>query len=206
MRGRKPILTTTNGRAHDTTIQSYVYSVTMPCTYTDRCPYDRGIDGCEAASVRSAASKCPSSLSPHAVRRGAITNWLASDVLEPVVSARANVSTAVLDEYYDRRSEREKMEQRRKCVHELVDRGIPVRNLTRSPAVVRDKDLFAEYSDLVTVGTSIPSLDTSLVKAIEPGVPPPMVRWEALDELQRAGVPVYISFSPAYPTMDENAL
>jgi hypothetical protein len=36
-----------------------------------------------------------------------------------VVSARANVSTAVLDEHYDRRTEREKMEQRRKYLNQM---------------------------------------------------------------------------------------
>jgi hypothetical protein len=43
-----------------------------------------------------------------------ITDWLNSDVPEPVVSARANVMTAILDEHHDRRTEYEKMEQRRK--------------------------------------------------------------------------------------------
>jgi len=58
-------------------------------------------------------------VSPHAVRRGAITHWLNSDVPEPVVSARVNVSTAVLDEHYDRRTERDKMEQRRKYLDQI---------------------------------------------------------------------------------------
>jgi hypothetical protein len=83
------------------------------------CPHDRDVSECEAAIDRSQAFACPSSVSPHAVRRGAITHWLNSDVPEQVVSARANVSTAVLDEHYDRRTEREKMAQRRKYLDNI---------------------------------------------------------------------------------------
>jgi hypothetical protein len=42
-------------------------------------------------------------------------------VPEQVVSARANVSMAVLDEHYDRRTEREKMEQRRKYLNQILN-------------------------------------------------------------------------------------
>lgn len=111
--GRKPLLATSKGRAHVTTIANYIYSVTTPCLVSDTCPHNRAIPECTAASARTQASRYPSSVSPHAVRRGAITHWLASDVPESVVSDRANVSTGVLDKHYDRRSEREKMEQRR---------------------------------------------------------------------------------------------
>lgn len=101
------------------------------------------------------------------------------------------------DCYQDRRA----AQITRGCVHELVKANIPVRILTRSPNVVRDLDLFKDANGLVTVGTSIPSFDTSLVKALEPNAPPPQARWEALDQLFRAGVPRFVSFSPTYPTM-----
>lgn len=117
--GREPLLASANGRLHGTTLQGYVYSVTTPCLVSGECPHDRVIEECEAAGVRSGASTCPSSLSPHAVRRGAITHWLSSDVPEPIVSARATVSTEVLDKHYDRRSERRKMEQRRKYLDQV---------------------------------------------------------------------------------------
>lgn len=61
----------------------------------------------------TAAFDCPSSVSPHALRRGGITHHLNSDVPKDVVSDRANVTPSVLNEHYDRRSQREKMEQRR---------------------------------------------------------------------------------------------
>ncbi len=73
--GREPLLATAHGRIHFTTIQGYVYDYTRPCVYTDECPHDRTSDTCEAAQ-QATAYKCPSSVSPHAVRRGAITHWL----------------------------------------------------------------------------------------------------------------------------------
>jgi integrase len=117
--GRHPLVSTAQGRAHLTTIQSYVYSMTRPCEFTGECPHNRSTSDCQPAIDRSQAVACPSSVSPHAVRRGAITHWLNSDVPEPVVSARANISTAVLVEHYDRRTEREKMEQRRRYLNQI---------------------------------------------------------------------------------------
>lgn len=104
------------------------------------------------------------------------------------------------DCYQDRRA----AQITRGVVAELVKHEIPVRILTRSPAVVRDTDLLKEAGELVTVGSSIPSLDSALVKAMEPNAPPPMSRWKALDRLQKAGVPVFVSMSPTYPTMCES--
>lgn len=104
------------------------------------------------------------------------------------------------DCYQDRRA----AQITRGVVTELVKHDIPVRILTRSPAVVRDIDLFQEAGDRITVGSSIPSFESPLVKAIEPNAPPPMKRWEALDQLQKGGVPVFVSMSPTYPTMDED--
>lgn len=104
------------------------------------------------------------------------------------------------DCYQDRRA----AQITRGCVQELVKHDKPVRILTRSPAVARDLDVFRAADGLVTVGSSIPSFDESLVRALEPNAPPPSARYEALDELQRAGVPVFVSMSPTYPTMGED--
>jgi hypothetical protein len=68
---------------------------------------------------RNKASKCRSSVSPHAIRRGAITNHLSKDVPEKVVSDRMNVGLDVLEKHYDQRSESEKAEQRRDYLDEL---------------------------------------------------------------------------------------
>lgn len=106
------------------------------------------------------------------------------------------------DCYQDRRT----AQITRGCVQELVTHDRPVRILTRSPAMLRDLDVFQAAGNLLTVGSSIPSLDDELVKAMEPYAPPPSARWEALDELRRAGVRRYVSMSPTYPTMGEEEL
>lgn len=66
------------------------------------------------------ARGCPSSVSPDAIRRGSITHYLKSDAPETAVGDRANVSQDILEKHYDRRSKREKMEQRREYLDNLM--------------------------------------------------------------------------------------
>ena len=110
--GRDPLLTTNQGRVATTTIRTYCYRITRPCTYGQACPHDRDKNECEATNSGHSA-QCPSSVSPHPFRRGAITHYLQSDVPETVVCDRANVTSDVIDQHYDQRSQKEKMEQRR---------------------------------------------------------------------------------------------
>ncbi|MFQ3476717.1 tyrosine-type recombinase/integrase [Halonotius sp. F2-221B] len=116
--GREPLITTTDGRAHLTTLRGDCYRSTRPCFYTGECPHDRTVDECVATDYGS-ESECPSSVSPHAFRRGGITHHLTNDVPKNVVSDRANVSTAVLDRHYDQRDEQEKMENRREYLDNI---------------------------------------------------------------------------------------
>lgn len=111
--GREPLVTTVHGRPHVTTFTSDAYAVTRPCTVNGgECPHGRDVGTCKAARDRQSAHGCPSTVGPHAIRRGAITHWLASDVPRRVVEDRAD--SEVLDEHYDARSERDKAEQRRR--------------------------------------------------------------------------------------------
>lgn len=116
--GRKPLLTSNRGRLHPSTITRTLYKFTRPCVYTNECPHDRDIDTCDAAGHHS-ASQCPSSVSPHAARRGAITTWLKNDVPTEVVSDRANVGPDVIEKHYDQRDKRDKMEQRRDFISDI---------------------------------------------------------------------------------------
>ncbi|MDL5362068.1 site-specific integrase [Halalkalicoccus sp. NIPERK01] len=115
---REPLLATAQGRVAKTTIRKYCYQCTRPCVYGDGCPHDRNPDDCDANEPDN-ASQCPSSVSPHAFRRGSITHYLNSDVPETAVSDRANVSKEVLDQHYDQRSKRDKMQQRRKYLNNI---------------------------------------------------------------------------------------
>jgi site-specific recombinase XerD len=112
--GREALLTTSHGRASRTTIRETIYRNTRPCVYHGDCPHGRDVESCEARDDRrKTASKCPSSVSPHPVRRGSITHHLSTDVPERVVSDRMDVQRKVLGKHYDERSEAVKVEQRR---------------------------------------------------------------------------------------------
>lgn len=115
---RQPLIATTKGRAHRTTLRGDCYRYTRPCISTKECPHGRLPENCEAMEY-TAAFKCPSSVSPHALRRGGITHHLNHDVPAKVVGDRANVTQDILDEHYDRRNPHEKMEQRRKYLNNI---------------------------------------------------------------------------------------
>jgi integrase len=80
--GREPLLATENGRPSKNTVRATVYRWTRPCMYRGSCPHSQKQDDCKALNARMAASKCPSSVSPHAVRRGSITHHHTQDVPE----------------------------------------------------------------------------------------------------------------------------
>lgn len=110
--GHEPLFTTSVGRPVVSTIRDRIYSITRPCWMGNPCPHDRDPDECDATYYKS-ASTCPSSRSPHDVRSGRVTAYRRADVPRRIVSDRLDASGDILDRHYDRRSEREKSEQRR---------------------------------------------------------------------------------------------
>lgn len=115
--GREPLISSEQGRLTEAPIRETVYRWTRPCLFGD-CPHDREPDDCEAVGTRR-YNACPSSRSPHGVRRGALTRMLRQGTPEQVVSDRSDVSGDVLEQHYDRRTERERMEIRRKFIKDL---------------------------------------------------------------------------------------
>jgi len=118
--GREPLLASPQGRITKSTIRKYVYKWSRPCAVGAGCPHDRDPDECDAANDLDQMSKCPSSVTPHPIRRGYITRLLNAGVSVEVVSDRCNVSPVVIDEHYDVRSEDEKMQQRQKALNEAL--------------------------------------------------------------------------------------
>ncbi len=115
--GRDPLITTRHGRMSANALRDLVYRYTRPCVVGVDCPHDRDEATCEALESGQ-ASKCPSSRSPHTIRRGAITRMLREGVPEEVVSDRADATSDVLEQHYDERSERERMEIRREFLED----------------------------------------------------------------------------------------
>lgn len=111
--GREPLFTTERGRVGASTIRRAVYRWTRPCQRGNGCPHDRNPDDCEAKRTVVQAAQCPSTRSPHEVRRGAISFLLTEETPVRAISDRADVSKDVLDEHYDARTEEERMESRR---------------------------------------------------------------------------------------------
>ncbi len=113
--GRKPLFATQYGRAAKTNLRQHIVVLSRPCHYTGDCPHDRDQTTCEAAQQSMYAARCPSSISPHVIRRSAITTWLNDGHRKELLSDRMNVSPKTLDKHYDARTESEKRELRRQA-------------------------------------------------------------------------------------------
>lgn len=111
--GREPLITTRYGRPTGDTIYKWVNMATQPCEYGRDCPHDRDPNTCEANSTNGYPSRCPSSRSPHGIRRGSITHHLTHGTSPEVASERMDVSLEILYKHYDARDEREKMSVRK---------------------------------------------------------------------------------------------
>jgi len=118
--GRKPLLTTNYGRPSVETIRRDLYKLTRPCEYGDSCPHDRDLDSCKAVK-NNHASECPSSHSPHPIRRWSIEHQIDRGVPKDELTDRVDVSVPVLNKHYDLRSEERKRKQRLKTFEKLFE-------------------------------------------------------------------------------------
>ncbi|BAS29320.1 SPL family radical SAM protein [Limnochorda pilosa] len=93
----------------------------------------------------------------------------------------------------------------RAILESLLAHRTPVTLVTKSPLVLRDLDLLAELHRAagVRVSISLVSLDRGLLRAVEPGAPPPSARLEALRRLNEGGVPAGLMLAPMLPGLTD---
>ncbi len=80
--------------------------------------------------------------------------------------------------------------------------------ITKSSGVERDVDLLAPLArdNLVAVYVSIPTLDGTLARIMEPRAASPERRMKTIETLSKAGIPVGVSVSPMIPFINEPEL
>jgi DNA repair photolyase len=82
----------------------------------------------------------------------------------------------------------------------------PCSVLTKSPLVLRDKDLLRQVAERapVTASFSVPTLEEKTWRATEPHTPHPRARLEAVAELNRIGIPTGILIAPLMPGINDS--
>ncbi|MBI2104961.1 MAG: PA0069 family radical SAM protein [Candidatus Omnitrophica bacterium] len=84
----------------------------------------------------------------------------------------------------------------------------PVALITKSLLIRRDAELLAALARQAqaSVALSIPFLDEAVARAVEPGAPTIRRRFETMEILAKAGVPVGIGVAPVIPGLNDEAI
>jgi DNA repair photolyase len=87
----------------------------------------------------------------------------------------------------------------------MRDFANPCSILTKSPLLLRDKDLLLQIAERTSVSAclSVPTLDEKAWRATEPHTPNPKARLEAVGELNRAGIPTGVLIAPLMPGVND---
>lgn len=115
--GRRPLFSSERSRPTKQTITSWVYEATLPCIAIE-CPHGRRRPNCSYVP-RDQASKCPSSKSPHPVRRGSITWQRTIGIDIEKIADRAATTPDVIRRYYDQPDLDESLDRRRATTNSL---------------------------------------------------------------------------------------
>ncbi len=96
----------------------------------------------------------------------------------------------------------------RRCLEVCAAFRNPVGIITKSPLVERDVDVLARLRDEahVAVTISVPFIDPAHARALEPYVPPPTRRIEAIRRLAAAGIPVGVNVAPVIPGLSDGQM
>jgi len=91
----------------------------------------------------------------------------------------------------------------RRCLEALLKSRFPVIIQTKSALVLRDIDLFKEFSD-IEIGLTITTDDEMISRRFEPGASSVRARLDALAELKEKGLRTYVFIGPILPADPEN--
>ena len=96
----------------------------------------------------------------------------------------------------------------RGCLEACLAFRNPVAIITKSLLIRRDAELLAALAREAdaTVSLSIPFLDEQIARAIEPGAPTIRRRFETMEILAKAGVPVGIGVAPIIPGLNDSEI
>jgi len=109
--GREPLFTTKFGRPTSSTIRRTTYLLTQPCS-RGGCPHGEEPETCQYRE-HGHESKCPSSLSPHPIRTGRITDLRNRGVRIAHVAGRVDAMPDTIRAYYDKPDLGEDLARRR---------------------------------------------------------------------------------------------
>ncbi len=92
------------------------------------------------------------------------------------------------------------------CLKVCLDFRNPVALITKSFLITRDVELLAELhrQSFCTVAISIPFASDDMARKIEPQASTITRRFQALEALAKAGIPVGVSLAPTIPGLNEN--
>ncbi|MFY4812558.1 hypothetical protein ACOJIV_07560 [Haloarcula sp. AONF1] len=99
--GNEPLLSKGNGRIASPTLKKISYKWTRPCKVSLECPHDKDPKDCEAAQKANSAFKCPSSRSPHQIRKGYITDNRSAGVPPEGIEQRCDANPRTQKTHYD---------------------------------------------------------------------------------------------------------
>jgi DNA repair photolyase len=88
----------------------------------------------------------------------------------------------------------------------MRDHANPCSILTKSPLLLRDKDLLVQINERAPISASfsVPTLEEKAWRASEPRTPHPRARLEAVAELNRSGIPTGILIAPLMPGINDD--
>lgn len=96
----------------------------------------------------------------------------------------------------------------RGIIEVLAECRHPLTITTKSDRVRRDLDLLAPMAaqGLAAVAVSVTSLDPRVAMTVEPRAPSPAKRLAAIEALNAAGVPVWVSIAPVIPAITDHEI